>query len=154
MNDRILKDEILKEIIRRGLLEQEEPNNDNSKNNNDDFCEMVCRLLNSQTQVHIFHLQTKTYSEHKALQNYYENIDDLVDGLIESYQGKYGILTNVKSYENVDYDSKNQVIDYFNDLSDEIETLRESVKDSFLQNQVDTILELIYSTVYKLKFLS
>jgi hypothetical protein len=45
---------------------------------------MVSILLHSQTQVHIFHLQTKSYSEHKALQGYYEGIDALVDGIIES----------------------------------------------------------------------
>ena len=50
-----------------------------------DFTEMMSLLLHSQTQVHTFHLQTESYAEHKALQKYYEGIDDLVDGLVESF---------------------------------------------------------------------
>ena len=39
-------------------------------------------------------------------------------------------------------------------LLDTIHENRESVDDSYLQNQIDTVEELIYSTMYKLKFLS
>ena len=38
-------------------------------------------------------------------------------------------------------------------LDDNIEKNRKSVKESFIQNQIDTIQELIYSTLYKLRFL-
>jgi len=49
-------------------------------------------LMQSRNQAHIYHLQTNSFAAHKALQEYYEEIVDLVDGLVESYQGKYGIL--------------------------------------------------------------
>jgi len=135
--------------------EEEEDNNDDteSSNHNEDFCEMVCQILHSQTQIHIFHLGTKSYSEHKALQKYYEGIDVLVDGVIESYQGKYGLLTNYKSFKNQSYKNKNQVLKYFTSLLNVIEENRDSVDDSYIQNQIDTIQELINSTLYKLKFL-
>jgi hypothetical protein len=109
MEEKDLTKKVFEELKKRGLYEQEdsledededddtEDSEDNETETNDDFCEMVCRLLHSQTQVHIFHLQTKSYSEHKALQKYYEGIDALVDGVIESYQGKYGIITNYKT---------------------------------------------------------
>ena len=48
---------------------------------------LISYLFHSQTQVHIFHLQTTSFAEHKALQDYYDGIDDLIDGLVESYQG-------------------------------------------------------------------
>ena len=117
------------------------------------FKNMVSTLLHSQTQVHIFHLQTKSYSEHKALQGYYEGIDALVDGVIESYQGKYGLLTNYKSFKNQSYKNKNQVLKYFTGLLNMVEEKRDCCDDSFIQNQIDTIQELAYSTIYKLKFL-
>ena len=60
---------------------------------------------------------------------------------------------NVKSFENQDYQSSEQVIGYFEDLVSKIDENRNSVDDSYLQNQIDTIVELIYSTIYKLKFL-
>jgi len=139
------------------LREQEEEENTQSENNDSKsssgFKDMVSILLHSQTQVHIFHLQTKSYSEHKALQGYYEGIDALVDGLIESYQGKYDVITQYNSVKNEDYKSNEQVIKYFKVLDTMIEKNRKSVKESFLQNQIDTVQELIYSTLYKLRFL-
>jgi len=152
MKESNLKEELFKEIQKRGLLEQDEPEKD-EESNGGDFCDLVCKVLHSRNQSHIFHLQTKSYAEHKALNDYYDGIVGLYDGLVESYQGKYGILTDVKTFENEDYQSSEQVIEFFKDLSDDIEKNRDSVKDSYLQNQIDTILELIYSTLYKLKFL-
>jgi hypothetical protein len=158
MEEKKLKEELFREIKRRGLMEQEDDSENDTEEEGtpikSDFCEMVCKILHSRDQSHIFHLQTKSYSEHKALNGYYDNIVDLYDGLIESYQGKYGILEDVKTYENVNYKSKDQIIDFFTDLTKEIESLKKSIKDSFLQNQVDTILELLFSTLYKLKFLN
>jgi hypothetical protein len=153
-----LSEKLKEELKRRNLWEQEEDEDEDqdeetSSNHNEDFCDMVCQLLHSQTQVHIFHLGTKSYSEHKALQGYYEGIDALVDGVIESYQGKYGLLTNYKSFKNQSYKNKNQVLKYFTGLLNMVEEKRDCCDDSFIQNQIDTIQELAYSTIYKLKFL-
>ena len=115
--------------------------------------EMSSALMASQTQVHIFHLQTKSYAEHKALQGYYEDIDDLMDSLIEAYQGQFGIIENYQSMPISKYEGKEQVVSYFEDLMSLIEKNREGLP-SHLQNIVDTIVELITSTLYKIKFLA
>lgn len=167
MNKVGLSEKVIEELKRRNLWEQdedekeeseetedEEESKDEPNDSNESFCEMVCQLLHSQTQVHIFHLGTKSYAEHKALQGYYESIDGIVDGIIESYQGQYGLLTNYKSYKNQSYKNKKQVLKYFMGLLDTIDEKRESVDDSYLQNQIDTVEELIYSTMYKLRFLN
>ena len=86
-----------------------------------------------------------------ALGGYYTEIGEKLDGLIESYQGKYEIVKGYKSYSFEDYKNVEQLIKYFNGLADMVETKRDCCKDSYLQNQIDTILELIYSTLYKLK---
>lgn len=158
-----LRKELIEELKKRNLLEQEEDQDteDTTEENeteegstNEDFCVMICQLLHSQTQVHVFHLGTKSYAEHKALQGYYEGIDALTDGLVESYQGKYGLMKNYKSFKMVSYKNKKQVLSYFTQLLNTIEENRESVDDSYIQNQIDTVQELIYSTMYKLKFLN
>jgi hypothetical protein len=140
--------EITKKDLLNGLSSESNPATETS-----DLVDMIATLLHSQTQVHIFHLQTKTYSEHKALQKYYEGIDGLVDGIVESYQGKYEIITGYKTIKTVDYKSTEQIINYFKELDENIEKNRKSVKESYIQNQIDTVQELIYSTLYKLKFL-
>lgn len=149
-------DNILLEVKKKNLMrEQKEDNETDVKETKTGpgFKDMVSILLHSQTQVHIFHLQTKSYAEHKALQKYYEGIDGIVDGLIESYQGKYDIITQYNSIKNEDYKSAEQVIKYFKSLDAMIDKNRKEVKESFIQNQIDTVQELINSTVYKLRFL-
>ena len=167
MSTKNITDKVLEELRRRNLWEQEDDDDDDqttdenendeeTSDHNEDFCEMVCTLLHSQTQVHIFHLGVKgkgSYAAHKALQGYYEGIDALVDGIIESYQGKYGLLTNYKSFENESFKSIKQTISYLKGLNDMIEDKRDCCDDSFIQNQIDTVQELIFSTLYKLRFL-
>ena len=143
--------EITKTDLLNGLSSKSNPTTETT-----DFVDMIATLLHSQTQVHIFHWQTKSqssFSEHKALQEYYEGIDGLVDNIVESYQGKYEIITGYKTIKTVDYKSTEQVITYFKELDENIEKNRTSVKESYIQNQIDTVQELIYSTLYKLRFL-
>ena len=158
-----LSEELKEELRKRNLLEQEEDQEEETEETsegseqNNDFDEMVSRLLHSQTQVHVFHLGVKgsgSYAAHKALQGYYEGIDALVDGVIESFQGKYGLVTNYETYDMEKFESVKKCISYFNDLNKMITVKRKSVKDSYIQNQIDTVQELLFSTVYKLKFLS
>ena len=147
---------VLLEFKKKNLMREQNEDGEievNDIKTNSGFKDMVSILLHSQTQVHIFHLQTKSYSEHKALQGYYEGIDALVDGIIESYQGKYDVVTGYNSIKTDDYKSSEQVIKYFKSLDSMVEKNRKSVKESFLQNQIDTVQELIFSTLYKLRFL-
>jgi hypothetical protein len=89
-----------------------------------------------------------------ALGAYYDEVGDLVDGFVEAFQGKYGLLTRYQA----DYQlPASNPIDYLTYLKDEVATLRRMPKfpqDSELQNEVDTIANLINSTLYKLRFLS
>jgi hypothetical protein len=95
-------------------------------------------------------LETKSYAQHKALGSFYDDVLDLTDSLVESYQGKYGLqkinIGQVKSQD---------VITYFEDLANFMQQAHASIdkKDTWVQNQVDEILQLIFGTIYKLKIL-
>jgi len=54
----------------------------------------------------------------------------------------------------MNYTNKQQVIQYFEALCMTIAELRQGITDSYLENQIDTIVELVNSTLYKLKYLS
>jgi hypothetical protein len=85
-----------------------------------------------------------------ALNTYYDEIVTLVDGLVESFQGKYGI---VEQYPDV-YHSPKDPIKYFESLQRFVKDARQDLpQDSELQNIIDEIADLINSTTYKLKFL-
>ena len=135
------------------LNEEEEDKKDEKETNNGDFAEMMSILLHSQTQAHTLHLHTESYSEHKALQNYYEGIDGIVDGLVESFQGKYGIIKGYKSMNLQEWKSTEDTVKYMKGLCEKVIELRDCCEDSYIQNQIDTVCELINSTLYKLRFL-
>jgi pyruvate/2-oxoacid:ferredoxin oxidoreductase alpha subunit len=118
-----------------------------------DLPSIMSLLIFSQTQVHIFHLQTKSHAEHVALNEYYDTIDDLVDEFIESYQGEFGIIEEYKSYKIETYQDSEQVVAYFNMLLNEVKKGRETIKSTHLQNILDEIITLITKTMYKIKFL-
>ena len=120
----------------------------------ENFTKLVSCLFHSRTQVHVFHLQTNSYAEHKALNEYYDEIVDLTDGLIETFQGKYGILVDYSSLPLKNYTDNAQVVGYFIQLAEVVHVMREDFEDSYIQNQIDAVVELIESTKYKLRFLA
>lgn len=146
MNDKIKKSVMIGRQRRGLVLEQEE-----SKNS--DFVEMISLLFHSQIQTHTLHLQTQSFAEHKALNDYYDGIGGLVDGIVESYQGKYGILKGYKSYPISEYSSTEATTKYLKTLCDKVTKLRKCCDDSWIQNEIDNVCTLINSTLYKLRFL-
>lgn len=113
-------------------------------------------LLHSQTQTHVFHLRTKSFAAHLALQAYYEGIDPLVDGLVEAYQGRHGLI-EFDAVDTMDNNaSTDNVIKYFEKLLAIVDKLRKEsgLDESQFQNDIDTIVTLILSTKYKLENLA
>lgn len=116
--------------------------------------QFVMMLLHSVTNAHILHLQTNSYSKHKALEAYYTEIGDLVDSFVEAYQGRYELMTI--GYAIYGLPSKDATA-YITFLSDEVKRLRyepEFPQDTELQNLTDEIAQLLDSTLYKLRFLN
>lgn len=102
---------------------------------------------------HQVHLQTNSYAQHKALNGFYDDLLELADSLIETFQGQYGI---VEKYEvkvpNID---KDEILNYLEESVKLIVTGHKafSDKDTHLHNIVDEIVGLFYSTIYKIKYL-
>lgn len=142
----IINKKISDVAISKGLIKEQKEIKSNCE-------EMVSKLLHSRTQSHVFHLQTNSHSEHKALEGYYDEIVDLIDGITESYQGKYGIIKGYETYDIIDYDDNLQVVEYFKKLEGDVQNLRKFFKESYLQNEIDNVEKLINTTVYKLKYL-
>lgn len=118
----------------------------------ENFASFISLLFASRDQAHIFHLRTNSFAEHKALNEYYDGILDLIDGLAEGYQGKYGLLEGYSLAKT--YDEVGSALTYFEQLASLVETTRTEIpQDSYLQNDVDEVVALIYTTIYKLKYL-
>jgi len=109
-------------------------------------------LMSSRNQAHIFHLQTQSYAAHKALDDYYSGIIDLIDSYAEMAQGRYGVIRGyVMPGQMFEDDS---AVKYFMGLQKFVDEIRKSLpQDGELNNTVDEISGLISSTLYKLKLL-
>jgi len=112
--------------------------------------EFISVLRNSSPQVHIFHNQTQVFSEHQALGGYYDDVLDIIDRLAETYTALYGEITGYKSAPYRDYVDKEDTLTYFKTLYAYVQKSRTVFTDSFLQNIVDELCELITQTIFRL----
>lgn len=107
----------------------------------------VSKLMHSRTQAHVFHLRTKSFAAHKALQAYYEGIVPLLDTWSEAYQGRYGLINGYKIGEPINQNPMN-ARKYFKKLLTVISNTK--MRDTYLLNIRDEIYQLVYQTLYML----
>ena len=106
-------------------------------------------LLRSREKAHIYHLTTKSFAEHKALQAYYEGIVPLLDSYAEAYMGKYGRLARFNVPRNNSRRMSMSARAYFKGLLTRIRAIR-LPRDTYLKNIQDEITALVRSTLYML----
>jgi DNA-binding ferritin-like protein len=117
-------------------------------------CDFVGILFLARDVTHSVHLNTRSYSKHKALQKFYENIIDLADSFAEAYQGRYGLIGPISL---MSAKKTSNVIEFLESQLAEIEKVRYDVcdkSDSAIQQLIDNVIELYLSTLYKLRFLA
>lgn len=97
------------------------------------------------------HLQTSKYSAHMALDEFYKEMPELVDVVIEGWQADndkvfdYQCLIDAKDYD---------ALGYLEKLKEITIEGRKLMTDTGLESDVDAIISLINSTIYKLKHLT
>lgn len=115
------------------------------------FVEFISRLHDSKQQSIVWHHQTTSYAEHKALNNYYDEILELIDELVESVSGVYGRPTGYSVSTLQNYSGHEQLVKYYKGLYEFVQKERKTIyQDSWIQNQVDEIAKLIAQTSYLL----
>lgn len=103
---------------------------------------------------HSVHLNTRSFSKHKALRKFYNEIVGLADLLAEACQGRHGLmgpitLQSAKKTVNITVFLREQLA--------ELEECRYEAfdkSDTALQNIIDEIVRLYLTTLYKLEFLA
>lgn len=65
----------------------------NTKNKNIDIVGAIVKLLDMQIKIKIYHWMTSKYSRHKAADNFLDTLYPIIDRIVETYQGKYGIIS-------------------------------------------------------------
>jgi DNA-binding ferritin-like protein len=122
--------------------------------------ETAAMIANAQaltTSVHQLHLKITgpgSFSVHKALGEFYEEMPDLVDSVAEQYQGAREKLLEFPSVLPYKCGSVQEAISHMKELYTEVVELQKLMPFSEIVNQLDEVKSLISSTKYKLMFLS
>jgi hypothetical protein len=118
-------------------------------------CEkFVGTLFLARDVAHSVHLNTRSFAKHSALNTFYDEIVDLADKFAEAYQGKYGLIGPIAL---MSAKKTNNIVEFLEDQVEELMKMRYDVVEKEctpLQNIIDEILGLYYSTLYKLKYLA
>jgi len=116
--------------------------------------DFVGTLFLARDVAHSVHLNTRSYSKHKALRHFYNNIVDLADKFAEAYQGRHGLIGPITL---MSAKKTGNIVEFLEDSLSEVERMRYDVckkDDTPLQNIIDEIVGQYLSTLYKLKFLA
>lgn len=116
--------------------------------------DFVGMLFLARDVAHSTHLNTRSYAKHVALNGFYDGIIDLADKFAEAYQGKYGLIGPISL---MSAKKTGNIVEFLEDQVEDLMEMRYKVVDKEctpLQNIIDEILGLYYSTLYKLKFLA
>lgn len=112
----------------------------------DDFVSLV---LKDRDDAHIAHWKTKSFAEHKALNEFYDGVLELIDGFVEQYQGYYGGRMSISRADGTDTNIRD-ALEY---RAEWIERVRYEICDrdeTPLQNTIDEIVRLYQHTLYML----
>ena len=112
----------------------------------------VSKIFESREMAHVY--QLKENDSNKALESYYEKILELVSKFLEIYEGQY---QNLENYEIIDTNptKDKDKIEYFKELAQFIKDTRYKAileEDTHLHKIIDEMSELVYRTLYKLKY--
>lgn len=109
------------------------------------------RCFHARTNAHVLHLQSKSYAEHVALNEFYDGIIGLTDAFAETYQAE----ELIEGYSGT-FKLATDPLAMLEDLAEWIEDNRYECCDedeTCLQSLIDDLVVFIKSTIYKLKFL-
>lgn len=112
------------------------------------YTKIVSLLFNARTNAHIAHLQTKSYSAHKALDTFYNEVIDIADSFAEAAQVD-GILTGYTLGEL----NTGDIIPFLEKQYKELMSSKKNFTEGHLLQLIDDATELFSQTIYKLKTL-
>lgn len=115
--------------------------------------ELISRIFKTRNQAHLSHWKTKSFSEHKALGSFYDDVIDKLDDLVEACQGSKGIIGHV------DLSCRDESVDIIKAITDDanwISKNRGKIAHGVpaIENILDELVKIHLTALYKLKNLS
>jgi len=113
--------------------------------------QLIAILFLSRELAHREHLRTKSYSQHVALNTFYDEVVDRADAIAEAYQGRYGIIDKIPLLDNDIAGSIDTVLEKQLDAVEKLRYTAVEKSDTTIQNLIDEAVALYLSTLYKLR---
>jgi len=108
--------------------------------------DFVGMLFLARDVAHSVHLNTRSYSKHKALGHFYELVVEAADDFAEAYQGRHGLIGPITL---MGAKKTTNIIQFLEDQLKEIEGARYDIADKSdmsLQQLIDNIIEIYLLT--------
>lgn len=122
-----------------------------------EISQFAAKLFECRDILHILHLKTRSYSQHKSLGKLYEFMVEWSDTFLETYKGFNGDfdfdMIHVEDAEK--YDPKSYVILFIDEvlIPAKDELAEDMPTHGFLVNMIEENIAECYHTIYKLEFL-
>lgn len=124
--------------------------------------EIISPLLTIQNQIKIFHWQTRSFAQHKSLDEAYSELSGLIDEFVETYMGIFGRIYAADGdfnlqLTNIDYSLEGNGLssNMISFVEDSIEYLKSYSEDIQLKDKSDllNIRDEMLGTLNQLKYL-
>lgn len=113
----------------------------------EEFCLQCMRMY---VNVHLWHLQTGSYAEHEALQDYYEGLFEQTDDFIESAIATSGAIACDTSY-NFELLPYGEMLEEIEAFKEHVEAQKEQQSEDGLVNILEDMLSTTDKVLFKLK---
>jgi hypothetical protein len=137
-------------------VEQQAPEQQTEQQNENTPVKLFSKIFESKVMAEVFHLQVRgdegSHAAHKAMEIYYKEATELLDDLIEVFQGQYDII---EGYDIIDTKNTKDKIEYFMEVVEFVKSNRYTTlkqEDAHIQAIVDEVVNSLYKTLYRLRF--
>lgn len=114
------------------------------------ICELISKAFTTRNLLHFAHWNTKSFASHMALGDLYDQIIEDIDEIVETYQGKFGLIDDL-------YCEAAKLPDNItNHVKEEAQWVEDnrmflSKGETSIENLIDTLIGHYHKCVYKLE---
>jgi len=111
--------------------------------------ELAAKVFATRDIAHREHWKTTSYASHIALGNFYDDVIEAIDAVIENYQGTYGRI----DYFEVETEKVPDIVGYLTECADWIESNRSELcqGSESIGSQIDILTSVYTRTVFLLR---
>lgn len=117
--------------------------------------DFIGKLFQARDVAHSVHLNTDSYAQHKALNEFYDDVVNAADAIAEVYMGMTG--TRIGPVSIPSYQGGEDILVYLQNQVIVLQSDRYDVCDkdnTVVQNKIDEAIAVYAEAIYKIKFLT